>query len=259
MILVFGGTTEGKQVIQLLNSLQLSFVYTTKTEIKAEVGTYGTYIHGVLTVQKLQELIIDYNIKSIVHASHPFAEVLHATIAEVSDLMNIPVYRIDRQYPERIVSNQVQYVANYKALKTQLQTQFKQQKGLFLTGVQTIEKLSYFWKQQTSYFRILDREISIHMALKNHFPKSQLILGMPTKEVAKEVALIKKLGIDFVVTKESGESGALSVKIAAAQQCNVPILILQKPKLPNGFKVMKDINVLKETIQNNPIKFIENL
>ena len=250
MILVFGGTTEGKQVIEVLNTLQKPFVYTTKTKIEPEVGSSGAYRFGAFTVESLQQFIKEKGIFLIVHASHPFAEVLHETIAVVAVQMDVPVYRLERKYPVREINDTVKYVNDYTALKELLQTDYKNNKGLFLTGVQTIERLQYFWENQSSYFRILNREISIGIAQKSNFPKEQLILGMPNKNVDDEVELITNLGIEFIVTKESGESGALSIKIAAAKQCNIPIVIIKKPKLPSSFTLVENKESLQKVIEN---------
>ena len=38
-----------------------------------------------------------------------------------------------------------------------------------------------------------------------------------------------------MLTKESGESGFLSTKIEVALQSNIPILIIERPKLPETF------------------------
>ncbi len=253
MILVFGGTTEGKQVIEMLNTLQLPFVYSTKTTIKAEVGTFGNYRSGAFSQEELDAFIEENKIKLIIHASHPFAEVLHKTVAISAEKKGISVYRLERVYPAKKKGDDVLYVKNYVDLEVLLKERFLKTKALFLTGVQTIEKLTYFWKQQKSYFRILDRALSINIALKSHFPKEQLILGMPNKQVEKEIALINKLNIALLITKESGESGALSVKIAAAKECNIPIIIIEKPVLPSCFSLFTNKEKLSKAIKKTLI------
>ncbi|MCW2119678.1 precorrin-6A/cobalt-precorrin-6A reductase [Flavobacterium sp. 7A] len=249
MILVFGGTTEGKQVIEVLNTLRKPFVYSTKTEIEPVVGDFGTYRFGAFTVKGLSNYIQNSGIKMIVHASHPFAEVLHQTIAIAAVQHQIPVYRLQREYPLRQKEQNVNYLDSYEGLKTELKQNFSHKKGLFLTGVQTISRLQYFWKEQCSYFRILDRQSSIDMALESQFPESQLILGMPNKIIENEIKLIQSLGIEFMVTKESGESGSLSLKIAAASHCGIPILIIKKPILPAHFILMESKEALENTIR----------
>lgn len=249
MILVFGGTTEGKQVIEVLSALQLPFVYSTKTKIKAEVGSFGIYRSGAFSKEELDVFIQKNKIKIIIHASHPFAEVLHKTI-EASAIENkIPVYRLQRVYPERKVDKSILYVKDYQDLEILLKKTFSKTKALFLTGVQTIERLTYFWRLQTSFFRILDRQLSINIALKSNFPKEQLILGMPSKNVEEEIALIHKLNVGLLITKESGESGALSVKIKAAKECNIPIIIIEKPVLPTYFSLFSTTEKLQKALQ----------
>jgi len=249
MILVFGGTTEGKQAIEVLEALQLQYIYSTKTEIKVELGDFGKYRFGAFSEENLKQFISEGNITTIIHASHPFAEVLHQTISAVAKKCEIPVYRLQREYPERIQSSIIYYVNDYEASLTLLNEKFEGKILLGLTGVQTIEKFENFWKNNLSYFRILDRQSSIDIALKSDFPENQLILGYPNTTVETEVELFQQKNIEVVITKESGNSGALSVKIDAAKQCNIPIIIIKKPELPTSFQLVEGKSALSEILK----------
>jgi len=249
MILVFGGTTEGKQAIEVLEALQLPYIYSTKTKIKVELGNFGKYRFGAFSEESLEQFISKENISNIIHASHPFAEVLHQTINVVAKKCEIPVYRLQREYPERIQSSIIHYVNDYEEALTLLNENFQGKILLGLTGVQTIEKFEVFWKNNLSYFRILDRQSSIDIALKSDFPENQLILGYPNTSVEAEVELFQQKNIEVVITKESGNSGALSVKIDAVKQCNIPIIIIKKPKLPTSFKLVNSKIALSEILK----------
>lgn len=253
MILVFGGTTEGKQAIEVLEALQLPYIYSSKTAINVELGTCGQSRFGAFSVEGLTQFISEKNITSIVHASHPFAEELHKTIAVAAEKCKIPVYRLQRAYPERIQNAMIYYVNDYEEALNLLNEKFKGKMLLGLTGVQTIAKFEGFWKNNGSYFRILDRPSSIDIALKSNFPKCQLILGYPNTSVDTEIALFQQKNIEVVITKESGNSGALSVKIDAAKHCNIPIIIIKKPALPRSFQLVKSksdlIEILKIKVQ----------
>lgn len=235
MILVFGGTTEGKQVITVLESLGLPYVYSTKTKIEVILGKYGVYRYGTLTKSTLKSYIASKKIDLILHASHPFAEVLHQTISSVTAQTKTTVLRIERKYPTRTIHQKVHYVNNYREASFLLQQQFTSKRLLALTGVQSIEKLSKHWQKNTTFFRILDRKSSIDLALKHAFPKEQLILGLPSKSVETEVATLKAYQINVIITKESGNSGSLSVKIDAALQTGSAIIIIKKPETPTSF------------------------
>jgi precorrin-6x reductase len=106
---------------------------------------------------------------------------------------------------------------------------------LALTGVQTIGKLKEYWKKKETYFRILPRESSIAVAEAMNFPKDNLILEFPSGNLNDEITVFKKHNSEAVLTKESGESGFLTTKIKAAKVCKIPIIIIERSKLPSHF------------------------
>ena len=248
MILIFGGTTEGKQVIEVLQKLQLQHTYSTKTKIDVVLDGFGQYRHGAFTFASLEAYIIENNVELIIHASHPFATELHQTISVAAERCKIPVLRLERQFPERKVDPSVHYVKGYFEALEVIHKNFKGKKLLALTGVQSIRKLKPYWLTNKTFFRILDRQISIDIAMDSKFPKDQLILGYPNKTIADEIELIHGLNIELMLTKESGESGALSLKIAAAKACEIPIIILEKPSLPLEFRSVKTKQNLSEIL-----------
>ena len=255
MILVFGGTTEGKKVAALLDSLAMPFVYSTKTAVDFEETNISKYRFGALNEIQLEEFILDNKITAIIDAAHPFAEILHLTINTTIQTTNTPVLRLERIYTDRISDGLVHYVAGYDEALGVLNEKYSDKTLLALTGVQSISTLFPYWINTRCYFRILDRASSIEMALKNNFPKDQLILGLLNKSIEAEIELLKEKNIEIILTKESGDSGALSVKIAAAQHLNIPIIIIKKPKTPSSFKQVFDVEALRLlllSIHNEP-------
>ncbi|WP_109831184.1 precorrin-6A/cobalt-precorrin-6A reductase [Reichenbachiella versicolor] len=248
MILLFGGTTEGKQAIKVLTALRCSFVYSTKT--KVSVSEDINYRYGALDQQSMTDLIQEQNIRLIVNCAHPFASRLHDTIHAVASRLNIDVIRMERIYPTRTIHPLVHYIDNYTKALSKL-AQFNQPTLLALTGVQSISKLKAYWKKTRCYFRILDREESKLLAASNDFPFEQLILGLPNGALVNEINTIRQHNIGIILTKESGESGGLSTKIEAAIACNVPILIISKPLLPTSFILAKSTNELHLLIKNH--------
>ncbi len=77
MILVFGGTTEGKKVATFLEAMATPFIYSTKTKIKFQENEIARYRFGALNADQLENYIHKHKIKLIINAAHPFAEVLH--------------------------------------------------------------------------------------------------------------------------------------------------------------------------------------
>lgn len=250
MILVFGGTTEGKKTTALLESMGLLFVYSTKTNISFNETKIASYRFGALGEQQLEKYIIENDIKMIVNASHPFAELLHNTIASVAKNLQIPVIRFGRQLLPKTENSLVNYVDSYDEGLALLH---ENHILLALTGVQSIKRLQPWWQQHTAYFRILNRPESLAIAAESNFPKEQLILGLPSADLKSEIGLIAEKNIDIILTKETGNSGFLSTKIEAALQTNTQIIIIRQPKIPSYFKQVFTTDELEILLTNNSV------
>lgn len=245
MILVFGGTTEGKKVAALLESLAMPFVYSTKTNIPFAETEIASYRHGALDENQLEAYLIQNSIKTIINASHPFAEILHKTIATVAERLKVPVIRFGRKLLPKTIHSLVCYVNTYDAALELLK---ENQTLLALTGVQSIKKLKPWWLNNTSYFRILNRPESLAIARESNFPEKQLILGLPSANLEKEMGLIEAKRIEIILTKETGNSGFLSTKIEAALKTNTQIIIINQPKIPSYFKQVFSETALQSLI-----------
>ena len=101
MILIFGGTTEGRKVVVVCESAAKHFYYSTKTKSQKIETAHGTHITGGLDEKGIIDFCKEKGIKLIVDAAHPFAEVLHQNIAQASRELNIPVVRYERNYPKQ--------------------------------------------------------------------------------------------------------------------------------------------------------------
>jgi precorrin-6x reductase len=248
MLLVFGGTTEGKKVVDVLGETAYTFWYSTKTQTDIDLPVNGRYRFGAFDPGSLAEFCREQQVQVMIHASHPFAGQLHTTISEVSLALGIPVIRFERHYPERIKHPLIQYVEGYEKALDWLQSGVYEP-VLALTGVQSIAKLQAYWKFSRMLFRILPRASSLAIAAEIGFPERDLIRTFPAQTVEEEVAVIRQTGARAMLTKESGESGFLSVKIAAALETGVPLCIICRPALPPHFLTVQQADELITTLQ----------
>ena len=235
MLLVFGGTTEGRRCAQALSDRGLSFVYSTKDSVAMPPLPGMRVRHGALTPDGLAALCRAEDVGAIVHAAHPFAERLHAAIASTAEVLDLPVWRFERCYPERTGDGLIEYVPSWAATLERLD-RIGREPLLALTGVQTIATLRPFWQSRSVYVQILDRPGSWALAASCGFPRERLIAGMPGDDPEPVIAKIRELGIRVMVTKESGASGFQSAKMAAARATATPLLIVQRPALPPVFR-----------------------
>ena len=231
MILVFGGTTEGRQTAELLEQAGTTFYYSTKTPDQQLTLHHGTRLVGPLDRQAMSTFCQDHAVRLIVNAAHPFAEILHRTIAEVSGQLCIPVVRMERTYPPLEapcvpcddVADMIRKALSHLSDHTPLRI-------LALTGVQTIAKLRPLWTHPgvECWFRILDRESSHQMALAQGFLADRLItlnLSAPQSLDPSQLP-----SFHLILTKESGLSGGFETKVQLARTMGIPLLVVRRPQ-----------------------------
>ncbi|MBR5018840.1 MAG: cobalt-precorrin-5B (C(1))-methyltransferase, partial [Bacteroidales bacterium] len=66
-----------------------------------------------------------------------------------------------------------------------------------------------------------------------------------------EAALIARLQPQAILTKESGESGGFSQKVAAAQAADLPLYAVRRPALPTGFEPVTGEHGLRKAIEHH--------
>ncbi len=101
MILIFGGTTEGRKAVAVCEEAGKAFYYSTKSDSQVIETANGIHITGGMDEKQLFSFCSEKGIRLIVDAAHPFAEALHKNIAVVSELLKIPVIRYERNYSQR--------------------------------------------------------------------------------------------------------------------------------------------------------------
>ena len=101
MILIFGGTTEGRKAVEVLEEGGSPYFYSTKTGEQEITLHHGQRIDGALDAEAMLAFCREHDIRLIVDATHPFASQLHQTIAQVAAQLDLPVVRYERIYPPR--------------------------------------------------------------------------------------------------------------------------------------------------------------
>lgn len=243
MIIVFGGTTEGRVAVRTLDEGEGRYYYSTFSDYQQVECGHGTHISGGMTEAGMKEFCLKHGIRLIVDAGHPFASGLHETIGRVGRMLDLPVVRLERRYPE-VVSDNVVWCSDYDDA-ARLMESHGVRRLLSLTGVQTIPKLKAFWQVHDTYFRILDRSDSLEKALKAGFPEPKLVFY----EKENTDRLLDEIKPDAVITKESGESGGFGEKTEAALRRGVRVFVVRRPALPENFIVVDGRHGLRREIE----------
>ena len=213
MILVFGGTTEGRKAVEVLEEAGTPYYYSTKTGEQDIVLHNGQRTDGALDAEAMRLFCREHDIRLIVDAAHPFASRLHETIAS----MGLPVVRYERIYPPR--DEDITWIDDYTDI---VAADLHGKTLLATTGVQSIGRLKGLEERGIRVvYRILRRDSSIALAHEQGATDDQLCYyedgTMPSA--------------DAILLKESGLSGGFAEKVAEARTQGMRIIALKRPQL----------------------------
>ena len=226
MILVFGGTTEGRRAVEVLEEAGTTYYYSTLSDGQKIDLVHGVHLTGGMEVPEMIACCREHDIRLIVDAAHPFAEDLHRNLLFLAKHIQAPIIRYNRIYPPH--DNDLIWCKDFDDAIHQLEENHVE-RLLALTGVGTIGRLSAFWKKHdTCWFRILNRRASHFVAKANRFPEERLVYY----ETDDTSDLIRDLHPQAIITKESGLSGGFTEKVEAARQAGVKVFVVERPDYP---------------------------
>ncbi len=243
MILILGGTTEGRAAVKTIDEAGTPYFYSTKENLQQVECLHGKRLTGGMTIEDMTDFCKQNKIRLLIDAAHPFAEQLHQTVAVVAKCLSLPVVRYERSYPPR--NKAVIWCNNYEDAIRKLETDGITNL-LALTGVKTIDKLRAYWKKHYCIFRILERPESIQLANEQEFPTKQLVFYHPDEDER----LFKCLKPEAILTKESGETGGFISKVKTAQKMHIPIYAVKRPPMPQTFIAVTGAYGLRKQIEH---------
>lgn len=253
MILVFGGTTEGRIAVETLDEAGKPFYYATRGSLQEVASPHAIRLSGAMEATDITDFCRVHDIRLIVDAAHPFASLLHANIDVAALAVGIPVVRLERIYPSVSVPTVrcVDFADAARRLEADGITHL-----LALTGTQTIGKLKSYWAnpKHRCTFRILPREESQDIARREGFPAEALVYYDADKP---EEELLQTIRPQAIITKESGTSGGFAEKVEAAARLGVAVYVVSRPLLPERFITVTGRHGLRREVEKHVAGFYE--
>lgn len=247
MILILGGTTEGRIAVRTLEEAGKPFYYSTKGDEQEVTMHHGIRLQGAMDELDLEHCCREHNIQLLVDAAHPFAIQLHQTVEKVAHTLNLLVIRFERIYPPRDEEHII-WCDDFEDAIRQIRKEdiFT---VLALTGVQSIAKLKPLWQESACcYFRILNRESSRRLAEREGFPEKYLHYYHAGED---ERILLQQLHPEAILIKESGLSGGFNEKVEAALQEGIRIFAIRRPPMPGSFMIVNGEHGLRRMIEKH--------
>ncbi len=228
MILVFGGTTEGRIAVKELEESGSLYFYSTHDGEQHLSVSNGVIISGAMTAEGMETFCRENDIRLIIDAAHPFASELHSNIEKASRHVKVPVIRFERIYPKR--DSRFIWCEDFSDAVEKLKGA---KRVLSTAGVKSIGKLKDPAESGIEVFhRILERESSINLAKREGVDEAHICYYSKEEDQSKVLEVIKP---DALLLKESGLSGGYSEKVEAALKMGIRIFVIKRPPLPEAF------------------------
>ena len=234
MILVFGGTTEGRITAEVLEKAGATYYYSTKTGEQDVSLHHGEHINGAMDAEAMKAFVDKHGIRLLVDAAHPFASHLHQTVVYVASEKQIPIIRYERIYPPR--DPDITWIDDYSQVPTDIHSL------LATTGVQSIAKLKPLEAKGIKvYYRILPRESSIRLAKEQGATDEQLLFYEDSAVIDVET--------EAVLLKESGLSGGFQEKVDVAKAKGMRIIVLKRPATPSIYHIVNGPHGFRRAVE----------
>ncbi|MBT9139692.1 MAG: Cobalt-precorrin-6A reductase [Dehalococcoidia bacterium] len=244
MILVLAGTTEARSVIDPLQQRGYKVIAATFSKYgKALLNKKDnlTVRDGGLDQDSLVELTQEMGIKAVVDATHPFAVKVSSMAMTVCSRMELCYIRYERGTTRLTEGQRVIIVGTF----TDAAQKANGYKGcVFLTvGVNHLETFCRVIPPERIVARVLPQITSLEKCLALGIaPANVLAMQGPfSQELNRE--LFRQYSAGVVVTKDSGETGGVEEKLAAAAELDIPVIMVQRPR-PEYPVVVGDIEGL---------------
>ncbi len=226
-ILIFGGTTEGRELAGwcAMNGIYVDVSVT--TDYGARLLGNDDMVNvftGKLDCGEMKTLIKTGGYAAVVDATHPYATEATANIKEACNCTGMCCYRLIRDECELSGT----CVENLDELITVLNSTEK-------TILSTLgsKEFSVFTKvknyKDRVWFRVLPTTDIAEICERYGFDETHIIAEKPPFSVEANIEHLRKSGAEILVTKECGIKGGYPQKIAAAKESGVGTITVKRP------------------------------
>ncbi len=254
-VLLFAGTTEGKNLASACRNQDLDLYVSVATEYGKTRIDNADNIHvlcGRKDAKGIGKLLDDLKPSLVVDATHPYAAVVTQNVKSACSEKGIEYLRLLRDGQDAkdesfiFVSDTDEAVAFLNTVSG---------KVLLTTGSKELDKYTAVKDfKDRIYARILPMPDGIQRAADLGYEYSHIIgmQGPFSYEINK--ASLEMLGVDYMVTKDTGAEGGFTDKVEAAADCNVKSVIIKRPLKEEGLSYGECLGLFEERFGIKPSK-----
>ena len=251
-VIVFAGTTEGRQLSAWLAAAgveTLCSVATEYGELLVEKQPHLSVHQGRMLPEEMEQLFAEEGKPLVLDVTHPYAVAVSANIKAACEKTGCEYLRLIRPSlmnknacktaEEIVVVESVEAAVNF--LKTT-------EGSIFVTtGSKELAKFTALPDYQNRvYARVLATPEVVTQCTEAGFTGPHLICmqGPFSKEL--NLAMLRSIGAAWMVTKEAGRAGGFEEKMTAAKEAGVKVVLIGRPQEQAGLSIEEGVKLLAE-------------
>lgn len=228
--LIFAGTTEGRDIALFFNENKVTADVYTATEYGVQVLPEMEYINthaGRLAYDDINNMLKsrkDENIV-IIDATHPYAALVTENLYKSAENNHIKYFRLIR--PSTYTGGGIMFESIEKAAEY-----LKNTTGniLLATGSKELAKYKAIGDMTRLYPRVLPDINVIKNILDLGYPLKNIICMQGPFSKEMNVATLKHINAEYLVTKDTGKTGGFDEKLEAAKSAEAKLIIIGRPE-----------------------------
>ena len=226
-ILIFGGTTEGRQLAEFCAEHRISAYVSSATDYGTGLikkSAYITKLTGRMNTEEMESFILSKQLHLVIDATHPYASEVTANISQACRKSAVKYVRVIREPDNH------QIKGRYFDSTADAAEYLRKTEGKILIATGSKELKSFCCIDNYSErcaVRVLPAEQVVMDCKRLGF--THIIAEQGPFSEESNVHHLKEFGAEFLVTKESGAVGGFYEKVSAAEKCGAELLIIRRP------------------------------
>lgn len=245
-ICVFAGTSEGRRLLEFLAGQDVRVLACVATEYGEALAPRADNIEvsaGRLDGDAMKALFSERRFDLVIDATHPFATAVSENISGACAVTGTEYARLNRSDSpadgDAVIVDSIEGAARFLADHPG--------NALLATGSKALAPYTAVPGWQARFWpRVLPMASSLEACAAAGFAPAHIIAMQGPFSVDMNVAMLKAIRAQWLVTKASGDSGGFGDKLAAARLAGARCVVIGKPVQAEGMDFAGVVNLLIE-------------
>ena len=266
-ILLFGGTTEGRELSEFLVKNNISALVCVATTYGCKLASSSDAVRVLterLTAAEMEALMRTEQPELVIDATHPYAAAVTENILQAAQRTHVEYLRVLRasadkgaQAEQHLLSEDdgaMGSVVYLDSMETAIDW-LNSRAGRILATTGSKELQAYTaiddWQERV-FARVLSTAESVQHCASIGFEGKHLIAMQGPFPTELNEALLRTYDISYLVTKDTGQAGGFAEKLLACEAVGCTAVVIGRPRKETGISVMACKALLAERFALQP-------